>query len=103
MGGVGAGLLDTALATGVTAQLTYRDLNRDCNSGDCSGVSDAQARIDRGKSLSVATDVLWPIGAVAVAAAVVLFVYEGRPPRQHARLAPFFTPSSGGLVFARDF
>lgn len=104
VGGAGVGVLGAALGTGIASQLTYRDLNRDCAAGQCpTTIGDAQARIDRGKQLSIATDVLWPIGALAVAAGVALFFLEGRPARQHASIVPFFTPSSGGLVLARDF
>jgi tetratricopeptide (TPR) repeat protein len=104
VGGAGAGILVAALGTGISSQLTYNDLKRDCGTGACpAGIGNAQARIDRGRQLSVATDVLWPIGAAAVATGVVLFFLEGRQPSKHARIAPFFTPSSGGLVLARDF
>jgi hypothetical protein len=105
VGGAGVGLLAAALGTGIASQLTFNDLNRDCGSGACpAGVANAQSRIDRGKQLSVATDVLWPLGAAAVVTGIVLFVVEGRhAPSRHAQLTPFVTPSSGGLSVARDF
>jgi tetratricopeptide (TPR) repeat protein len=107
VGGVGVGLLAAALGTGVASQLTYNDLNNKCSGGHCDPtvVADAQHRIDRGKQLALATDVLWPIGAAAVATSIVLFIVEGRRPvaEKQARLVPLVSPSLGGLAVARDF
>jgi tetratricopeptide (TPR) repeat protein len=105
VGGVGVAALAGALGTGIASQLEYNSLASSCTNNKCSPskVSDPQGRIDRGRQLALATDVLWPVGAAAVAASVVLFVVEGRHPATHARVAPWLTPSSGGLAVARDF
>ncbi len=107
VGGVGLGALAAALGTGVASQVTYNDLGNKCPGGHCdpATVPDAQSRIDRGSKLALATDVLWPVGAAAVAAGVALFFLEGRHPveRPHARLLPLVAPSCGGLAVARDF
>ena len=106
VGGVGVAALAAALGTGVASQNGYNDLNSQCPDGQCDPavVSSPQAKIDRGRHLALATDVLWPIGAAALATGVALFFLEGRrAPRRHARLVPWFAPSSGGLAVARDF
>ena len=105
VGGIGAATLVAALGTGVASQLQYNDLKSKCGGGSCdpATVPNAQSKIDSGKRLSIATDVLWPIGAAAVASAVVLFFLEGRHADKHAWLAPVIGPSQGGLVVARDF
>lgn len=106
VGGIGLGALAGALATGVTSQVSYNDLNGKCTNKVCdpSTVADAQHKIDTGKKLALATDILWPIGAAAVATGVVLFFVEGRHPKEHASLVvPFVGPSLGGLAVAHDF
>jgi hypothetical protein len=106
VGGIGAGLLVAALGTGVASQLQFNDLDSKCGGGACdpATVPNAQKKIDTGKSLALATDVLWPIGAAAVVTAIVLFFVEGRAhPNTHARVAPLVGPSLGGIVVARDF
>jgi tetratricopeptide (TPR) repeat protein len=80
VGGVGAGLLAAALGTGVASQLDYNSLGNSCGSNRCN--PSQQADIDRGKSLAIATDVLWPVGAAAVGVGVVLFFVEGRRERE---------------------
>jgi tetratricopeptide (TPR) repeat protein len=105
VGGIGVATLAAALGTGVASQLAYNDLDARCTNNHCDPamVKDAQERVDGGKRLALATDVLWPIGAAAVATAAVLFFVEGRPPRRHARVTPLFAPGAGGLVVASDF
>ncbi|HEY2742996.1 MAG TPA: tetratricopeptide repeat protein [Polyangia bacterium] len=106
VGGVGVGALAAALGTGVASQLSYDDLSSKCTSNVCnpSVVASAQHKIDQGKQLALATDILWPIGAAAVATGVVLFFVEGRHPKEHASLVvPLVGPSLGGLAFAHDF
>jgi hypothetical protein len=106
VGGVGLAALAAAVGTGAASQNLYNDLQSKCPDGRCdpARVSGAQSQIARGHRLSLATDVLWPVGAAAVAAAVALFFLEGRhAPRRHARLSPFIAPSAGGLALAHDF
>jgi tetratricopeptide (TPR) repeat protein len=105
VGSIGVASLAAALGTGISSQLIYHDLNSKCTNDKCDPavVPNAQSQIDKGRNLATATDVLWPIGAVALATSIVLFVYEGRPAAKHARVAPFFGPSAGGLVVAHDF
>lgn len=106
VGGLGLGALAAAVGTGAASQNAYNDLSSRCPDGRCDPavVSGAQARIDRGHALALATDVLWPVGAAALAAGVVLVFVEGRAaPRRRARLAPFVGPTGGGLAVARDF
>jgi tetratricopeptide (TPR) repeat protein len=94
VGGIGIGALAGALGTGIAAQMDYSDLNSHCMMNVCSGNLAGEA--SSGKQLALATDVLWPIGAVAMVTAIVLFVVEGRHAPAHARLAP----SGGNLVLA---
>ncbi|MGZ3440919.1 MAG: tetratricopeptide repeat protein [Polyangia bacterium] len=98
VGGIGAAVLVAALGTGVASQLQYNDLESKCSGGTCdpATVANAQGKIDGGKRLALATDVLWPIGAAAVVTAVVLFFVEGRHADKHAA-------SHGGWAFARAF
>ena len=106
VGGAGLAVLAAAAGTGIASQLGYNDLSHQCaGDGRCdpATVSNARGRIDRGRSLTLATDVLWPIGAVAAAAGVALFFLEGRHAIRHAEVAPFVTPSSAGVVLARSF
>lgn len=107
VGGVGVAALAAALGTGIASQLAYNDLDGKCTGGHCdpATVPNAQSRIDSGKRLALATDVLWPIGAAAVVAGVVLFFVEGRHPaeRPRARLIPLVAPTLGGLAVAREF
>jgi tetratricopeptide (TPR) repeat protein len=105
-GGVGVAALGAALGTGIASQLAYNDLEAACTHNHCdpATLADAQGRVDRGKSLALATDILWPIGAAAVATATILFFVEGRhPASRHARVAPFFARGTGGFVVAHDF
>lgn len=81
LGGLGVGLLATALGTGVASQLAYNDLGSSCTGNHCD--PSQQSKIDRGKSLALATDVLWPVGVAAVGVGVALFFVEGR--RERAR------------------
>jgi predicted DNA-binding protein YlxM (UPF0122 family) len=106
VGGIGVGALAAALGTGVASQLSYNDLKSKCTGNVCdpTSVADAQHKIDQGKHLALATDILWPIGAAAVATGVVLFFVEGRHPKEHASLVvPLVGPSLGGLAVAHDF
>jgi tetratricopeptide (TPR) repeat protein len=82
VGGIGVGLLAAALGTGVASQLDYNDLSGRCMANMCDA-SD-QKKIDSGKRLAIATDVLWPIGAAAVVTGVVLFFVEGRHKKEPA-------------------
>ncbi len=97
VGGAGIAILGGALGTGLASQLDYNSLHDDCPNKTCAGVANAQSRIDSGKQLSLATDVLWPVGAAAVATGIVLFFVEGRHAHVHATLAPFHT---GGPLHA---
>jgi tetratricopeptide (TPR) repeat protein len=98
VGGVGVAALAGALGTGIASQLDYNSLGSSCTANQCD--PSKAADLDRGKQLALATDILWPVGAAAVATAVVLFVVEGRhAPAKHARL----TPASGGSTFAVHF
>jgi tetratricopeptide repeat protein len=105
VGGIGVAALAAALGTGLASQLTYNELKNKCTGSVCDPgtVANAQTKIDGGKKLALATDVLWPIGAAAVVTGVVLFFIEGRHRKEHASIAPLVGPSTGGLVFARDF
>jgi tetratricopeptide (TPR) repeat protein len=100
IGGIGVGLLAAALGTGVASQLDYNSLSTSCTDRRCdpATVANAQSRIDSGKRLAVATDVLWPVGTAAVATAVVLFFVEGRHPERHAR----WLPATEGSIVAFD-
>ena len=93
VGGAGVALLGAALGTGVASQLDYNDLEKSCPGPGFGCTGKDSSNIDRGKQLSVATDVLWPIGAAAVVGGVVLFFVEGRHPRRHAAV--------GGALHAR--
>lgn len=79
VGGVGVAALGSALATGVASQLDYNDLSGKCMTNVCD--PSLQNKLNSGKHLAIATDVLWPVGVAAVAVGVVLFFVEGR----HAR------------------
>lgn len=105
VGSIGVAALVGAAATGIESQITYNDLNSNCTGGVCdpTSVSGAQSKIDKGKKLALATDVLWPVGAVAVGAAVALFFIEGRHPTRHAWVVPMLGPGTGGLAVARRF
>jgi hypothetical protein len=107
VGGVGAAALLAALGTGVASQLQYGDLSSKCTGNVCdpTAVDNAQKRIDTGKRLALATDILWPIGAAAVATGVVLFFLEGRHPHKEraSLVVPFVGPSLGGLAVAHAF
>ncbi|HEX4458174.1 MAG TPA: tetratricopeptide repeat protein [Polyangia bacterium] len=96
VGGAGVAILGGALGTGITSQLDYDSLHGDCPNKTCTA-GNAQSRIDDGKTLSLATDILWPVGAAAVATGVVLFFVEGRHGHVHAALAP---PLNGGSQHA---
>ena len=99
VGGAGVALLGAALGTGIASQLDYNGLHTDCPGHACASGGNYQSRIDSGKQLSLATDVLWPVGAAAVATGVVLFFLEGRHGHTHAALAPA-TQTAGGSVHA---
>ncbi len=103
VGGVGVAALAAALGTGVASQVDYNDLSSKCTGGSCD--PSLQSKINTGKKLAVATDVLWPVGAACVAAGVVLFFVEGRHGhKEHASVVvPLVGPSLGGLAVARDF
>ena len=106
VGGVGVAALAAALGTGVASQLSYNDLSSKCSGNVCNPatVPNAQSKIDSGKKLALATDILVPVGAAAVATGVVLFFVEGRHKREHASLVvPLVGPSLGGVAFAHDF
>ena len=85
VGGVGVGLLAAALGTGVAAQVDYNDLSGACMANRCD--PSEQKKIDSGKCLALATDVLWPIGAAAVVTGVVLFFVEGRAHKKELAVA----------------
>jgi tetratricopeptide (TPR) repeat protein len=85
VGGLGVGLLAAALGTGIASQLDYNDLSSKCMANMCDP-SD-QKKIDSGKRLAIATDVLWPIGAAAVVTGVVLFFVEGRHHKKELAVA----------------
>ncbi len=99
VGSVGLGLILCAAVTGGLAQAQYNQLSKDCPQGMCNA-SVKQEDIDRGKRLSLTTDVLWPIGVAAVGVAVALFFVEGRRPAEKpaVTLAPFVSGSGGGLT-----
>jgi tetratricopeptide (TPR) repeat protein len=78
VGGLGLGLLAGSAITGGLAQAQFNTLESHCPGGACDG-SVTQADVDRGRTLAITTDVLWPIGLVAVGTAVALFFVEGRP------------------------
>jgi tetratricopeptide (TPR) repeat protein len=87
VGGLGAAALLAAIGTGVSAQLLHDDLDSRCFNHTCAP-SD-QADIDRGKALTISTDVLIGVGAAAVVTGVVLFVLEARRARpRHASARP---------------
>jgi predicted DNA-binding protein YlxM (UPF0122 family) len=94
VGGVGVAALASALGTGLASQLSYNDLSGKCSGATCdpATVANAQSKIDSGKRLALATDILWPIGAAAAVTAIVLFFVEGRHHKEH-----------GGLAIARDY
>lgn len=94
VGGIGVAALAAALGTGVASQVSYGELSSKCSGNVCDPgkVANAQSRIDSGKRLALATDVLWPIGAAAVVTGVVLFFVEGRHHREHK-----------GVALARDY
>ena len=103
VGGIGLGALAAALGTGVASQVAYNDLSSKCTGDRCD--PSLQGKINSGRRLAVATDVLWPIGAAAVATAVVLFFVEGRHGHKERAsvVVPLVGPSLGGLAVARDF
>jgi tetratricopeptide (TPR) repeat protein len=94
VGGVGVAALAAALGTGIASQLAYNDLSSKCSGTTCdpATVGNAQGKIDSGKRLALATDILWPIGAAAAVTGIVLFFVEGRHHKEH-----------GGLAIARDY
>jgi tetratricopeptide (TPR) repeat protein len=98
VGGIGLGLLVGALASGIVAKKDYDSLKKDCGGFNCdpSQVPDAASRKSAGNAASIATDVLWPIGAAAIVTAVVLVFVEGRKPPEKRRA--FLSP--GGFAVA---
>jgi len=98
VGGIGAGLLIAALGTGVTAHLTYNDLNMKCGGFVCNG-GDQTLRDEAsfGRALTISTDVLLAVGGATLATGIILFIVEARkkpaPPSSHASLSP----SPGGV------
>jgi tetratricopeptide (TPR) repeat protein len=94
VGGIGVAALASALGTGIASQLSYNDLSSKCSGTTCdpATVANAQSKIDSGKRLALATDILWPIGAAAAVTGIVLFFVEGRHHKEH-----------GGLAIARDY
>jgi tetratricopeptide (TPR) repeat protein len=95
VGSIGAGVLLGALGTGVTAQLTYNDLNNKCPNMTCNG-GDQTLRDERnlGQALAISTDVLIALGGATLITGVILFILEARRPAVRAQLAP----SSPGLL-----
>jgi tetratricopeptide (TPR) repeat protein len=84
VGGLGLGLLAGALASGVVAQLRYNSLVSDCGGDFACSIPQLEQRKSQGRNAAIATDVLWPIGTAAIVAAVVLYVFEGKPSKVHA-------------------
>jgi tetratricopeptide (TPR) repeat protein len=95
VGSVGAGVLLGALGTGVTAQLTYNDLNNKCPNMTCNG-HDQTLRDEQnlGKALAISTDVLLALGGATLITGVILFILEARRPAVRAQLSP----SAQGLL-----
>jgi tetratricopeptide (TPR) repeat protein len=97
VGGIGAGLLVAALGTGVTAHLTYKDLQTKCGGTTCPAGD--QMLVDEknfGRALTIATDVLLGVGGATLLTGVILFIVEARHPRApHAQL---ISPSPGGVL-----
>ncbi|HZS37402.1 MAG TPA: tetratricopeptide repeat protein [Polyangia bacterium] len=104
VGGVGLGLLGGALGTGIASQLTFNTLSANCPGARCDAATypQAQSDINKGRTLSVVTDVLWPLGLVAEGVATALYFLEGRSkkPSQHADVVPIFLPSGAGLALS---
>jgi tetratricopeptide (TPR) repeat protein len=89
VGGIGAGLLVGALATGVTAQLTWSDVNGKCPKMVCNGADqNLRNEVSLGRSLTISTDTLIALGAAGVATGVILFILEARRPATRAWLVP---------------
>jgi tetratricopeptide (TPR) repeat protein len=94
VGSVGVAILAAALGTGVASDQIHKDLDRQCPNMQCPDTS-ARGRVDDGRNLQTASDVLLGIGAATVATSLVLLIIERKAPAsQRARLAP----AAGGLL-----
>ena len=63
VGGIGAGLLVAALATGVTAHLAYNDVVMKCGGFECNGGDQSlRNEVGFGRALTISTDVFLGIG-----------------------------------------
>ncbi len=102
VGGLGLGLLVGTLASGIIAKERFDSLKSDCGGFTCdtAKVPDAASRQSAGKTAAVATDVMWPVGTVAVLVAVVLYFAEGRTPAAKPRaLLPRLTTDGVAVRF----
>lgn len=70
--GAGAALGIAAIITGVISGDDYAQLEAQCAGGSCPDTPELRDARSRGEALTVATDVLWVSGVVAIAAGVTL-------------------------------
>ena len=67
VGGIGAGLLVAALGTGVTAHLTYNDLDDEVRRPSATGDQTLRDEASFGRALTISTDVLIAVGGATLA------------------------------------
>jgi hypothetical protein len=100
VGGIGLGLLAGALATGVSAQLSWNDLNSKCPNTRCANDPSLRDKQNTGQALAISTDVLIGVGSAAVVTGIILFIVEKR---RAARLHEHARTVSGWTNFAFTF
>jgi tetratricopeptide (TPR) repeat protein len=105
VGGIGAGLLVAALGTGVTAQLTYNDLQTKCGGKICNGNDQTLVNEQSfGRALTISTDVLLAAGGATLVTGVILFIVEwkkgraARAERTPSTAQAAIAPAAGGAL-----
>lgn len=99
--GVGGAALAASAITGAMALGAAGDLENACPDSRCPDEPELRARADEARTLSIVTDVLWPIGAAAAAAGLVWLIIEassGDGTSDQAALVPTLRCDRDGCV-----
>ena len=92
VGAGGVAILLASLGTGLGAHAIHDDLVKTCLGNVC---EDSQrSKVDEGKALALASDVLLGVGAAATVAGAILLIVQSRHPATHRALV---TPSANGV------